>query len=603
MKFNRYKYIALLMSGIAVVGCKKDFLQREPKSSITENVFFSSPADLDSYSNSFYVQLSAPVDDMNSDNVATHNVDVETDRLVHGQITQDTYKGFESGYEAWDNNDWKRLRSVNYMLDNVKKVAGTQLDIDHYVGIARFFRAQFYFEKIRKYSDVPWYDSVLSSEDEALYKGRDSRAFVVDKVLEDLQFAVDHIKAGGSNTRITKWAALALQARFALYEGTFRKYHSELNLTNDYTRFLTLAVTASNRIMDEGGFTIFTTNNPVADYSALFNSNVLSSNKEIILWRDFDQTLDLGNFSALVLNFNFALSRSLMESYLNTDGTPFTNSNKPFVQLFDNRDPRMKATINYPGYIQPGTTLPYKINPTMGGYGQIKFYPGTSALNAGYGKQYNDLPVFRFAEILLINAEAKAESGTITQTDLDKTVNRLRSRVQMPNMTMGVALDPALTTLYPNASATNLNVLLEIRRERRVELAGEGLRYDDLMRWKSGKLIQNSQQGMYIPALGAYDVTGDGVQDIAVLASPSDETPIAGLPANVKAGLTKYYLKLANGTDNTFYLTGGTSGYVAFVKDRDQPRNFIEPKYYYRPIPRQQTLLNTNLKQIFGWDN
>ncbi|MDR6782817.1 hypothetical protein ABIE26_000696 [Pedobacter africanus] len=600
MKFNRSIYIALIMAGAFLAGCKKDFLQRDPQSDITDNVFFSNVNDLVTYTNGLYVELPSPVDDMNTDNVATHNVSVETDQLVRGAITPDNYDTWDTnGAKNWTKDDWKKLRAVNYMLDNVSKVTGNQLDIDHYVGIARFFRAFFYFDKIKKYSDVPWYSSALSSEDQDLYKGRDTRAFVADKVLEDLQFAVDHIKATGTNTRVTKWAALSLLSRFALYEGTFRKYHSELNLSNDYTRFLNIAADASTKIINEGGFSI--TGSSVADYSLLFNSSVLAGNKEIILWKDYDASLDVGNSSALVLNFNFALSKSLMDTYLNTDGTPFTNFTKPFTQLFDNRDPRMKATINYPGWVQPGNTAPYRLNPTMGGYGQIKFYPATSALNAGYAKQYNDLPVFRLAEILLINAEAKAELGTITQNDLNNTVNKLRARVGMPNMNIGAGLDPVLAAQYPNVTGSNVNVLLEIRRERRVELAGEGLRFDDLMRWKVGKLLQNNQQGMYIPALGAYDVTGDGVEDIAVLASPSDEAPIAGLPGAVKSGLAKYYLKDAAGKDNTFYLSGGNSGYVVFTRDRVQPRTFIEPQYYYRPIPRQQTLLNPNLKQIFGW--
>ncbi|SMC94327.1 RagB/SusD family nutrient uptake outer membrane protein [Pedobacter africanus] len=601
MKFNTSIYIALILSGASFVGCKKDFLQRDPKSTITDNVFFSSTNDLETYSNGFYEQLPTPVNDMNSDNIATHNVSVETDQLVRGMITQDTYGTWQTnGADNWSKKDWGKLRAVNYMLDNAAKVTGSQVDIDHYIGIARFFRAMFYFDKIKKYSDVPWYGSVLNSEDEALYKGRDSRAFVVDKVLEDLQFAVDHIKADGTNTRITKWAALALQARFGLYEGTFRKYHAELNLAADYSRFLTLAATASNKIMTEGSFLI--TGTSADDYAAIFNATALSANKEIILWKDYDPALNVGNGSALVLNYNFALSRSLAEAYLNKDGSRFTDFTKSFLTLFDNRDPRMKATINYPGWIQPGTTVPYRINPTMGGYAQIKYYPARTELNQGFEKQYNDIPVFRLGEILLINAEAKAEQGAITQTDLDNTVNKLRKRVGMPDMTLAVALDPALVAQYPNAAGGNLNVLLEIRRERRVELACEGFRFDDLMRWKVGKLIQNNQQGMYIPALGAYDVTGDGVQDIAVLASPADESPIAALPPAVKAGLAKYYLKDAAGKDNTFYLSGATSGFVSFTRDREQPRNFIEPKYYYRPIPRQETLLNPNLKQIFGWD-
>ncbi|WP_316816074.1 RagB/SusD family nutrient uptake outer membrane protein [Pedobacter nyackensis] len=593
MKFNRLIYIALVLSGVSVSSCKKDFLQRDPQTSITKPLFFLTTTDLETYTNGFYENLPTPLNDMNSDNIATHNVTVETDQLVRGQISQDTYGG-------WDYDDWKKLRAINYMLSNLDQVAGTQPEIDHYVGIARFFRAMFYFDKIKKYSNVPWYTTALEDKDPDLYKGQDPRAFVADKVLEDLQFAADHIKASEKNTRITKWAALTLLSRFALHEGTFRKYHSELNLTNDYTRFLNIAVDASSKVMTEGGFIIF--GNGSADYASLFNATSLSGNKEIILWKDFDPALNVSHGASLVLNFNFALSRSLADSYLNTDGTPFTDFTKPFAHLFDNRDPRMMATINYPGWAQFGGAALNRINPTMGGYGQIKFYPSRGDLNQGYEKQYNDIPVFRLAEVLLINAEAKAELGTINQLDLDKTVNLLRKRVGMPNMNMGVALDPALVTLYPNATANNLSVLLEIRRERRVELACEGLRYDDLMRWKAGKLIQNSQQGIYVPALGAYDVTGDGVVDIAILASVNDESPIANVPEPVKTALTKYYLKDAGGRDNTFYLSGGNSGFISFTRDREFPRTFIEPKYYYRPIPRQQILLNDKLKQVFGWD-
>lgn len=132
-------------------------------------------------------------------------------------------------------------------------------------------------------------------------------------------------------------------------------------------------------------------------------------------------------------------------------------------------------------------------------------------------------------------------------------------------------------------------------------MACEGLRYDDIVRWKVGKVLQNSQQGMYVPAMGGLDVTGDGIPDIAILTSPNDESAIANLPEDVKKNLSKYYLKDKDGKDQNFYLTNGTSGFVAFTRDRDQPRTFIEPKYYYRPIPISETVVNPALKQVFGW--
>lgn len=588
--------VLLVLGGTFFTSCEKDFLQRDPQSNVTAASFFKTPADLQTYTNGLYGQLQFGYDDLNSDNISNYNASGEVDNLVRGTISQNNYGG-------WDKSDWGSLRSINYLLDHVGTVTGNQAEINHYIGIARFFRGWFYFSKVKKYSNVPWYGSVLSSEDEALYKGQDPRADVVNHILEDLQFAADNIQANGGNTRITKWAALTLLARFALHEGTFRKYHDELGLGNDYNRFLKIAADATSKIMTEGGFSIYNTGKGGEDYRNLFSSNTLANNKEIILWADFDQKIGRGNNSHTVFDYTYALSKSLADSYLKTDGTPVAaNNTLLFTQMFANRDPRMMETIGYPGFVQTGTTVPYKIKATLGGLNQIKFYPRATELMQGWQLNFTDLPIFRLAEVLLINAEAKAELGELTQADLDKTINLLRKRVNMPNLDMGVAQDPALAAMYPNATAANKAVLLEIRRERRVELACEGLRYDDLMRWKSGMLLQNSQVGMYVPALGAMDVTGDGVEDIAILASPSDESPIANLPASVKAGLGKYYLKDASGNNTNFYLTNGTSGFIAFTRDRDQPRIFVEPKYYYRPIPIGQISLNPKLKQVFGWD-
>lgn len=586
----------LVLGGAFIAGCKKDFLQRNPQTNVTDASFFKTPTDLQTYTNGLYGQLQYGYDDLNSDNISNYNASGEVDNLVRGTISQNNYGG-------WDKSDWGNLRSINYMLDHVGTVTGNQTEINHYIGIARFFRGWYYFSKVKKYSNVPWYGSVLSSEDQALYKGQDPRADVVNHILEDLQFAADNIQATGGNTRITKWAALTLLARFALHEGTFRKYHDEIGLTGDYNRFLKIAADATTKIMTEGGFSVYNTGKGGEDYRNLFSSNTLASNKEIILWADFDQKIGRGNNSHTVFDYTYALSKSLADSYLKTDGTPVAaNNTMVFTQMFANRDPRMMETIGYPGFVQTGTTVPYKTKATLGGLNQIKFYPRAVELMQGWQLNFTDLPIFRLAEVLLINAEAKAELGELTQGDLDKTINLLRKRVNMPNLDMGVAQDPALVAMYPNATATNKAVLLEIRRERRVELACEGLRYDDLMRWKSGMLLQNSQVGMYVPALGAMDVTGDGVEDIAILASPSDESPIANLPASVKAGLGKYYLKDASGNNTNFYLTNGTSGFIAFTRDRDQARIFIEPKYYYRPIPIGQISLNPKLKQVFGWD-
>jgi hypothetical protein len=174
----------------------------------------------------------------------------------------------------------------------------------------------------------------------------------------------------------------------------------------------------------------------------------------------------------------------------------------------------------------------------------------------------------------------------------------------MPSLNLATAnasVDPFLEQQYPNVSGANKGVLLEIRRERRVELAAEGLRLWDLHRWYAGRLFGQLQQGMYVPSLGAYDVTGDGEVDVAILERPGEEGPIAGLPNEVKADLILYYLYDETGTATQFYLSNGASGYIMMTADNTLGKDFVEPKYYYRPIPLSQIVLNLELKQPFDW--
>ena len=283
-----------------------------------------------------------------------------------------------------------------------------------------------------------------------------------------------------------------------------------------------------------------------------------------------------------------------------TDGTPFTSSpgwdTKPYTEVFKNRDPRMAVTIMPPGF-STVLGLPNLIRPTFGGYPQIKFYAIDP--NSKVYTEYSDLPIFRYAETLLINAEAKAELGTITQNDIDQTINILRNRAGVAPLNIGAANaspDPVLANMYPQVSSGNKGALLEIRRERNVELACEGFRWNDILRWKAGKLLERPTQGIYVSKLGAMDVTGDGVEDISILQSPEQTDPIANVPADVRAKLVMYYLN-----SNSFYLSNTTSGFIMFPENISTPRSFDEAKYYYFPIPFQQVLLNPKLTQPKGW--
>ena len=595
-------YYIFLLTGVVFLGsCEKDFLQRNPETEISPEVFFKTTKDLETYSNTFY-GADYNYEDLNSDNISSYSGAGELDLLMEGGLDANTV-----GSSGW--NDWSNLRKYNFLLDNVYKASGDPAEINHYIGIARYFRARFYFSKLARYSDVPWYSNVLKNTDTALYAPRSPRAIVADSILADLNFAVENIKpAQGNKTRVTKWTALALLSRFSLYEGTFRKYHPELGLTASANQFLEACVTASETLMANTDFQIYNTGNGAKDYRDLFISTALANNPEIIQWYDCQRDLGIGNNSHTVLGWTWSLSNSLVETYLMKDGTPFTSQpgyhQENFIQVFENRDPRLAETVAYPGYSPTNDDKYYISKPNLGGYDQLKFYPRDPELRQGWNANYNSLPIYRLAEVLLNFAEAKAELGSLSQSDIDLSIKKLRDRVQMPNLDLAVANanpDSYLATRYSTVSGSNKGVLLEIRRERRVELACEGLRLLDINRWAAESCLVAAQQGMYVPGLGAMDMTGDGVEDIAILANPNDTAVLNGLPADLKQNLARYYLKDASGKDNNFYLDGNTSGHISFTRYRDNPRNFEAPKYYYRPVPLSETVLNPQLEQIFGW--
>jgi hypothetical protein len=362
--------------------------------------------------------------------------------------------------------------------------------------------------------------------------------------------------------------------------------------------------------MGSGNFQLYNTGNPAKDYGALFATQDLSANKEVILNMPYDASkagaLGSNNNSTVFGDYEQSPSRSLVQTYLMKDGTPLTAipgyDKFGFVKEFENRDLRMKQTLAYPGFMRATDTKPYiqRLNKNFTGYHQLKGYYSSTTDNVVLGSY--DFPVYRYAEVLLINAEALAELGTITQTDLDKTVNLIRSRAGVAALNLVTANgnpDPVQAAQYPDVSGAQAGVLLEIRRERRVEFALEGYRYDDLMRWHAGKLLEKIPEGMYFPGLGKYDMTGDGNEDIILIDKSSTIPAEAQKEKNALGDVLVYYKAGSFGESVTVYLRNGNSGGTLVTETT--ARQFIDPKYYYRPIPYTQVVLNPKLTQVFGW--
>lgn len=595
---KKYVYILLIGAAGTFAACKKGELDRFPQTSISPNLFFNTEEDLSLYVNGLLSQpdRNSYLNDQSTDNVAT-TAAVEVKNIMLGTANA---QNITSGWS------WSRLRNINYFLENYGKAQVTAAIKNHYAGLARYYRAEFYLDKIKRFSDVPWYSGTLEPGDDDLYKPRDPRALIADSIMADLDFAYKNVRESVPVGTPGKWAVATLYTRAALYEGTYRKYHSELNLAGSANTFLQTAARVAGEMIATKKFSIYNTGRPDQDYGNLFSSQDLTSNSEVILTNIFDLSKSKGqNVNGVVFgDYEQAPAKDLLITYLMKDGSRFTDiagyAQKSFVDEFKNRDPRMAQTMVYPGWTRVPDATPYiqRLNKNFTGYHQLKGYVNSTDNNILNGV---DFPVYRYAEILLSYAEALAELGTLTQSDLDQSVNLLRKRAGMPNLDMGVANaapDAFLQLQYPNVTA-NAGVIFEIRRERRVEFAFENLRYDDLMRWKAGKLLTKSPEGMYFAGLGKYDLTGDGVDDIILI----DRTAtVPGEDQKEKNSLgvkLVYYRAGAIGTDATVYLKAGNGG--GNIVTESVIRNFEEPKFYYRPIPQQQVTLNPKLKQIFGW--
>lgn len=578
---------------LGLSGCNDSFLERYPETSITEDGFFNNVSDLETYTNGLYGNIVSSYTDAPSDNmIYTDNLSLYS--MMRGEVNPDNQSEWK----------WEAIRNVNFMLARTGKAVGDASEINHYIGLARMFRAKLFYDKVLLYSDVPWYSRDLQTTDtELLYKTQDPRSLVVDSIMADLDFAVNNMQDGTSRTRWFKNGALAMQARIALSEGCWRKYHSELGL-NDSERFLQITIEACRKIMESGQYELSTAKSGELDaYEALFCSQDLSNNKEMIIYEDYDLALNrLHNAGGGLFDFVSSLSRGLMEDYLVVEDGKTKRfqdvsgyATKKFTEVFEKRDPRMRQTFMTPGFIRANLNEPHRPKLTMGGYTQVKFSPRT-ADQITYGKSYTDLPLIRYAEILLMYAEAKAELGELTQDDVDQTINLLRDRVGMPRASLADWLnniDPVQANRYSNVSSTQKGAVYEIRRERRIELACEGFRYEDLRRWGCGKLLAVVPEGVYLET-GYLDVTGDGQPDYAIVKTQADADAIP------QADKDKYNLQVEVLDGNTFSLTEGDKGYVRMISQVGR-WNFIDPKYYYTPLSTTDLQYNPNLVQNKYW--
>ena len=581
----RWTLLVLVIAFLS--SCGKHALDLEPFDKLTPNTAFNTEKDLQLYVNSFYKILPSGNDIIRGDVLS----DYAANKSVSAYLIPGAFSATQAS--SWS---WGDLRNVNYFLEHYQTADIDQTRKEHFEGIARFFRAWFYYDKVQRYGDVPWYSKPLGIDDTALYKARDARTLVMDSVLADLDYACAHIDDTKDNTasQITKWVALAFKSRVCLYEGTYRKYHTELNLQGTAQKWLTSAAEAAEEVMNSHQYSIHVdAGHPALSYRELFISQEPPADETILAYvcNGDLQVFNDANwyFTSATYGNRLSFSKTFIDTYLNRDGSRFTDKagfdSEPFPEEVKDRDLRLQQTIRMGDYKRSdGSAAPPDFTYTYTGYEPIKFTLDDKATD-GIAKNTNSIPMIRYAEVLLNYAEAKAELGTFKDADWDKTVAVLRARAGITNTEMPKVADPYLQQHYFKGITDP--VLLEVRRERGIELALEGLRYDDLFRWKCGDLLTMPYKGIYVPEMNTlYDLNEDGKNDVCFVTKTPDKK---------ESGV--YYYLIDN---DQAKLSEGSSGNIIWLNNIT--REWEDYKYYY-PIDYDELVLNPNLEQNAGWDH
>lgn len=594
---KKIKNITSICAFLLIFGCS-DSLDRLPLDALVEDTTFTTNANFATYAWRFYDVFNPYTtgnvnQDFNSDVLVSSNNN-NGQNWLHGRITVPTNSG------DWT-NPYATIRRANIMLENVDSPNLSEQQQKHWRSVGLFFRSMAYFDLLSKYGGVPWVENVLSDADTDILEGpRDSRSLVASNILRDLTYARDNIRAdGSSDNSIDTDVVNAFISRFALFEGTWRKYHG----LGDEDIYLRASALASEAVMDGNSLN--------SNYIELFNSASLKGKNGVILYREHVENVFTHLMASRHRNSagNWDLTKKAADIYLYKDGTP-VGANPDFVggamlerdpyTEFRDRDERLLVTVvppfkvnriggsntlnwehtgdpanreyidlvntlvggttkqlptsNWRGFIV-GEAPHYRnfnngqgYNVTRTGYKTFKYF---EQLNTGIqNRDYSDAPVFRLGEVLLNYAEAKFELGEFTQQIATETISLLRARGGVAPLNINSIIPD------PRRDATVDPLLWEIRRERAVELMFEGdYRWKDLRRWKKMDYAAEKKLGRWI-----------------VRSDVNNTLPVDG---------------------------GGDEGYISFWPD---PPAFPD-HYYLYPIPSNQLVLNKQLKQNPGWEN
>lgn len=616
MKKTLYFILALALV------CSCDLLDRPTLTKVVDNGFWRSEADFRLFANGFYPsyfegygvgwdQEYAPVrggTGFSDDFVSESKQSAFTNKVPSSSGSSSESRSCSS---EWYGPSWGfgRVRKANIFIDRVKEYGAqnlTQEEYNHWLAVAYFFKAYEYYDLVNVYGAVPYFETTVRDDDpDTMYKDRDDRQFVMDKVYEMCRFVLDNMRLDDGANNLNRYIAAGFISRFMLNEGTWQYYHAqqyeEFCDDEHAQKYLEMAVEAGNLVIESGKYSFG------SDYKALFASSDLAGNPEVLMYRHYDAGLSIthcvgsytgGKESQTGVNLEF------IKAYNCNDGKPMLLSSVAdpddptelsLAKLVLTRDPRFFDSF-YNKVNKYSSSMIYSHK--FASREALDYYYETNDQLAEWKGMYNvnDAPIMRLGEVVLNWIEAKAVLtemgvGEVTQADIDKSINAIRNRPLSPDASKaGVKQTAALSLTAvpddPNRDSDVSALMWEIRRERRMELFHEGNRIKDLRRW-------------YKLSYMDYDTNPDKYLGPWVN-FPEEE------PAFMKD--KKGVLKVQDVDGNVYTYTGGNeSEMVGFycVRNAINRETFFEERAYLRPIGQQQIddykMRGYKLTQTTGW--
>jgi len=607
------KYILILVSVVTlgIAGCS-DFLDRPSLTTMNDDNYWTSENNLRLFANGFYTNYFVGYNSSFTEDYASLRGYYFSDDLVSS--------GKQSGFEtqapasrastseaaAWlltyagPTWDFAWVRKSNLFLERIDEMKSSSIITtpvyQHWSAVARFFRGYEYSRLVSVFGNVPYYDRViLDSEKDLLYKDRDDRGVVMDKVYDDFVYVLDNMRLSDGNAQyLNKYIAAGFISRWMLFEGTWQKYH--LNNTARAKKYLELAVRAGDLVNASKLFTF------TSDFRSLFGSESLASNKEVLLYRNYDAAIgvthSVASYSNLYESQGNGPNLKLAKSFICNDGKPYKLSTVANADKFDiksmvaTRDPRFEATFWDAPKKESGSLLyACKFIDRVG----VTYYPGPYPAIYGSSTNTNDAPIMRMAEVMLNWIEAKAEIATlggaaVTQADIDASINAIRNRpLDAKATSKGIKKTAALSLAAipddPERDSDVPALIWEIRRERRMEFVFETSRLLDIKRWKKINYMSNT----------------DPDNMLGLWTNFQTEYPEWLVPAKVN----KLKVKKADGTVVTYTGTNAADMVGFYVPENISNRDAFTDRVYMAPVGNTQISeyldKGYKLTQTTGW--